>query len=248
MVAVVLVAIGIGFAWFMGDSQEQPTTTVLELPDPVAPAILNEDPQLAELTELNSQTGAAVLAQEAETESAAETVVAEEATAASSAERSATVDLFPSNQTGTESAAKVAKPAAVEEDSNRAAAESVEDKTVTQAAAAKPVAAAPPAAPVASSRVHGAEWYRASAAGKYVLQVLGSQRREAAEAFIASHSGVADLGMFETTYQGKPWFVVTQGNYASRQQAQQGVSSLPEPMRRGNPWPRSMADIQKALD
>jgi len=248
ILAVVLVAIGIGFAWFMGDRQEAPTTTVLELPDPVVSVTVSDDPQLEELTELNSKPGAAVLAQERETVSEPETAVAEKAPSASSEERLATVNLFPSNQPATEPSAGASMPATATDSDSRVTAEPADTKSVAQKAAPVPIAAPPKVEPVASSGVHGADWYRASAAGNYVLQVLGSQRREAAKGFIAAHSGVADLGMFETTYQGKPWFVVTQGNYANRQQAQQGVSVLPEPMRRGNPWPRAMADIQKSLD
>lgn len=248
ILAVVLVAIGIGFAWFMGDRQEAPTTTVLELPDPVVSVTVSDDPQLEELTELNSKPGAAVLAQERETVSEPETAVAEKAPSASSEERLATVNLFPSNQPATEPSAGASMPATATDSDSRVTAEPADTKSVAQKAAPVPIAAPPKVEPVASSGVHGADWYRASAAGNYVLQVLGSQRREAAKGFIAAHSGVADLGMFETTYQGKPWFVVTQGNYANRQQAQQGVSVLPESMRRGNPWPRAMADIQKSLD
>jgi DamX protein len=248
ILAVVLVAVGIGFAWFMGDRQEAPTTTVLELPDPVVSVTVSDDPQLAELTELNAQPGAAVLAQERETVSEPEAAVAEKTSSAPIEERPATVNLFPSSQPATEPSPGVSSPAKATDSDSRLAAEPADTKLVAQKAAQAPIGATPKVEPSVSSGVHGADWYRASAAGNYVLQVLGSQRREAAKGFIAAHSGVANLGMFETTYQGKPWFVVTQGNYANRQQAQQGVSVLPEPMRRGNPWPRSMADIQQSLD
>ncbi len=79
------------------------------------------------------------------------------------------------------------------------------------------------------------------------MQLLGSRSEAAARAFIARHAGVADLGYFETTYEGQPWFVVTQGAYASRQAAQDGVGKLPAALRDSKPWPRAMADIQRAL-
>jgi DamX protein len=106
-----------------------------------------------------------------------------------------------------------------------------------------------PAASQATAPATGGDnWYRSQQPNRYVLQVLGSRSRAAAIDFIAKNSGVAELRFFQTTYQGEPWFVVTQGSYSGRQQAQQGVSTLPASMRSANPWPRSVGDIQKALE
>ncbi|WP_371833052.1 SPOR domain-containing protein [Halopseudomonas sp.] len=77
--------------------------------------------------------------------------------------------------------------------------------------------------------------------------MLGSRSEDAARSFIAKHAGVKDLGYFETTHQGAPWFVVTQGIYSSRQAAQAGVAALPAVLRDSKPWPRSIADIQAGL-
>ena len=65
--------------------------------------------------------------------------------------------------------------------------------------------------------------------------------------FIRAQSGLENMGYFETQHEGRPWFVVTQGLYGTRQQAQQGVSKLPEALRKQNPWPRGMSAIQQSL-
>lgn len=235
LVAVVLVAIGIGFAWFMGDREEAPVTTVLELPEPIVPAQVSDDPQLAELTELNALPGVAPSESGRGPEPAAELSGAAETDAGDVSGRSATVNLSQESGTGAESEIQTASSAAAE--------------PVARAPAPEEASAPATSGPSeSSSTIHGADWYRAREPGRYVLQVLGSQGSDAARGFIGDHPGVADLGFFETTYQGKPWFVVTQGNYTDRQQAQQAVSRLPESMRQGNPWPRSMADIHQALD
>lgn len=233
LVAVVLVAIGIGFAWFMGDREEESVTTVLELPEPVVPAEVSSDPQLAELTELNALPGVAPSESGRDPEPAVET---NDAAYAKANQRPLT-----EGGTGAESEIQTASPGPSAAAEPTVAQESVAAEAVAQTPAPAPAAAS-------SSTTHGADWYRAREPGRYVLQVLGSQTSDAARAFIGDHPGVADLGFFETTHQGKPWFVVTQGNYTDRQQAQQAVSRLPESMRQGNPWPRSMADIQQALD
>lgn len=273
LLAVVLIAIGIGFAWFMGDRQEEPVTTVLELPEPVVPVDVTDDPELAELSELNAVPG--VSATGATSERDAEIAPAE---------RSATVNLFPSAGANLNTEADVARSAAGEAAelptqippaegepavaSRTAPAERTPPAEVSTPTIPEPVsksesesepepepeptqASAAPVAPASGGAASGAgapQWYQAQEAGRYVLQVLGSHSQEAAKDFIANNPGVADLRFFQTTHQGKPWFVVTQGNYASRQQAQQAVARLPEQMRRASPWPRSVGDIKQALE
>ena len=62
-----------------------------------------------------------------------------------------------------------------------------------------------------------------------------------------AQAGLTELGYFETEHEGRPWFVVTQGAYANRTQAQQAVARLPEALRKQQPWPRSMGSIQQSL-
>src|SRR5690606_18910065 len=130
---------------------------------------------------------------------------------------------------------------------------------VTSTAAAPAAASTPPAerAPTASAPApatrassggyHQEAWYRQRPASQYALQLLGTRSRQAAEDFVRRHSTLADIGYFETVHEGKPWFVVTQGAYAGRSQAQQGISRLPEVLQRQKPWPRSMGSIQQSL-
>lgn len=92
-----------------------------------------------------------------------------------------------------------------------------------------------------------AGWYRDQAPGNYALQLLGTRSRQAAEDFVAKHSNISDLRYFETSHEGKPWFVVTQGAYGGQQQAQRGMANLPEAVRKLKPWPRSMGSIQQSL-
>lgn len=260
LVAILLVAVGIGFAWFMGERQEEPLTTVLELPEPVVAIDVTEDPQLAELTELNASPGVVPSAAVSEP-SVADPVPAEEATPAAGTQPPAAVSPSPDAgadeqmaSAGPAAAAQAAAPAQPEPPRVEAPAPSVAPRPETS----RTTAAAPPApssrpssvttAAAVPSAASGAGWYRAQPSGRYVLQVLGSHSRGAATDFVGKHSNVADLHVFETIHQGKPWFVVTQGSYAGRQQAQQGIAALPETMRRASPWPRSIGDIQQALD
>lgn len=257
LVAVLLVAVGIGFAWFMGDRQEEPATTVLELPDPVVPVDVTEDRQLAELKEFNAEPGVVPSAL-ANGQTPVSSEPPQPAASAPVIGRSATVNLFPSSSADgqTAPAAESTAPVSPGQTAPANTAPVVEEVApqVAQIAPAETPKPAPQASAQATASASsaaaggGSDWYRAQASGRYVLQVLGSHSRGAADDFVRKNSGVADLHIFETTHQGKPWFVVTQGSYTGRQQAQQGISGLPEPMRRANPWPRSIGDIQQALD
>ncbi|GGC91424.1 AAA family ATPase [Halopseudomonas salina] len=260
LVAVVLVAVGIGFAWFMGEREGEPVTTVLELPDPVVPVDATNDPQLAELTELNAAPGLAPSERPPGSDELAEVPSDNEDTRIADSERSATVNLFPSNGAG-EVPVEASAEAQVERSEQSPAmpaqpVQPVPESPVVDAptptSEAQPVQparepVAPSAPQTAAAGASGDDWYRAQQPGRYVLQVLGSRSRGAASGFISNNPGVAELRFFQTTHQGEPWFVVTQGNYAGRQQAQQGISGLPASMRSANPWPRSVGDIQKAL-
>ena len=121
----------------------------------------------------------------------------------------------------------------------RAAPSAPEPERAASAPAAEP--------PAGAAQAAGDHWYRQRPAGEYALQVLGTRSRQAAVDFIGKHTGVADLRYFETRHEGQPWFVVTQGAYAGREQAQQAVSRLPQPLRDQKPWPRSFGSIQQTM-
>lgn len=264
LVAIVLVAVGIGFAWFMGDRQEGPVTTVLELPEPVVSVDVSEDPQLAELTELNADPGvpSSRLDGQAEVAQAAAAPIPVVSEAARADDPIADAERTPAEPLDEQASAATRLPAVTPVQDVASAPEPrdvapaevrppapsvvVRPQAVTEPRQDAPVAQPAPSVQPAGS--NGADWYRAQPSGRYVLQVFGSHSRDSARDFIRAHPGVTELRFFETTHQNKPWFVVTQGSYAGRQQAQQGISTLPEAMRRASPWPRSIGDIQQALD
>ncbi|MBQ0742439.1 MAG: SPOR domain-containing protein, partial [Pseudomonas sp.] len=103
------------------------------------------------------------------------------------------------------------------------------------------------AAAPAAQAIHTADWYRQADSSAFVLQLLGTRSRDAALSFIKQQSGLDNIGYFETLHEDRPWFVVTQGLYGTRQQAQQGVGALPEALRRQNPWPKGVGAIKQSL-
>lgn len=236
LVAVVLVAVGIALAWWMGGERasNEPSRTVLQLPEPVTPVIAEQDRQLAELTELNAVTLEPNVPTPSQvqdsTSGPGEEIAAPAADAVPTAPEPGPV-------------VELEAPAAPAAPAPAPAAPAPAAPAVTEEAPR----ATTPAAAAASTAMRTTEWYRQANADSYVLQLLGTRSRDAAVSFIRQQSGLANMGYFETQHEGQPWFVVTQGLYSTRQQAQQGVNALPESLRRQKPWPRGMGSIQQSL-
>lgn len=235
MVAVVLVAVGIGVAWWLGNDKaaDQPSRTVLQLPVPVNAVNVEQDLQLEELTELNAVTLQPEVIEMAP-ELPADRLAAQTQTASPvpadqvpvAPEPTAVVDL----QAPTPAAIPAAAP------------------VVVATPAPEPPAAAPAqVAPATAQATRSTDWYRQADANAFVLQLLGTRSRDAALGFIAQQAGLDNLGYFETVHEDRPWFVVTQGLYRTRQQAQEGISTLPAAVQRQSPWPKGMGAIQQSL-
>lgn len=113
-------------------------------------------------------------------------------------------------------------------------------------------AAAAPSAPKSAAVVRpvspsgasfASDWYRSQAAGSYSLQVFATYSENSAKAFLRAQG--AGYRYFRKVHQGRPFFVVTYGSFATRNEAQAAIRGLPPKVQAGNPWPRSFASIQR---
>ncbi|SDS81313.1 DamX protein [Halopseudomonas litoralis] len=249
LVALVLVGTGVAIAWMMGGDEPEPTRTVLSLPDQVATVDVTDAGVAGPILQMPNDAGNMLerIAEEPDAEPLGTTV----ANSGPAPEDAGALTQEPAISGTAANANDLPEPIAMPEPLP------VEAPPVVAAPepAVKPEAAAPVAAPAPAPAVtarkagayHQADWYRQRATSEYALQLLGSRSRQAALDFIGAQTGVADLGYFETLHEGKPWFVVTQGAYAGRSQAQQGAARLPESLRKLKPWPRSIGSIQQSL-
>ena len=121
-------------------------------------------------------------------------------------------------------------------------------KPATEVATAKPAAPVakpaekPAAAPAGSA---GGGWYASQAPGNYVVQILGTSSEATAQAYVKSQGG--DYRYFKKNLQGKPLFVITYGNFSSRDAALNAIKALPAKVQAGKPWPRTVASVQQEL-
>lgn len=122
-------------------------------------------------------------------------------------------------------------------------------KPVTEVATAKPAAPAvkpaekPATKPAAAPA--GGGWYASQAPGNYVVQILGTSSEATAQAYVKAQGG--DYRYFKKNLQGKPLFVITYGNFSSRDAALNAIKALPAKVQAGKPWPRTVASVQQEL-
>jgi DamX protein len=81
----------------------------------------------------------------------------------------------------------------------------------------------------------------------YSVQLMGASNRPAVDSFVAENQLSGKVWVYQTQFRGSPWFVVLQGDHASLQQAKAAIRQLPPALVKGQPWPKSFAQVQKEL-
>lgn len=78
----------------------------------------------------------------------------------------------------------------------------------------------------------------------YVLQLMGAESKTTVDKFANGAGKGVQFYYYRTQLRGKPWFIVVAGPYADKVAAQAALAKLPEAVRRQQPWPRSVANVQ----
>jgi len=131
----------------------------------------------------------------------------------------------------------------------------------TQVATAKPAPAAPAAKqapapakvavvaaaakPAPAAKSAGGTWYGGQPTSNYVVQILGTSSETSAQNFVKEQGG--EYRYFKKVLNGKPLYVITYGNFASRDAAVTALKALPAKVQAGKPWPRTVASVQQEL-
>jgi DamX protein len=78
----------------------------------------------------------------------------------------------------------------------------------------------------------------------YVLQLMGAESKTTVDKFANGAGSGLTLYCYRTQLRGKPWFIVVTGPYAGKNAAQMAQAKLPEAVRKQQPWPRTLANVQ----
>lgn len=80
---------------------------------------------------------------------------------------------------------------------------------------------------------------------KFTMQLLGVHDREKLGAVVEEFEARDLVDIVETTYQGKPWFVLIYGQFETKTEAQKALGELPARFKNESPWIRSFRDVRK---
>lgn len=110
-----------------------------------------------------------------------------------------------------------------------------------------PAATAPAAAPAPKVALTPVATLNKKARNHYSIQLMGASNTLAVDSFVAEHGLAGKVWVYKTRFRGSPWYVVVQGDYANSTQAKAAIRKLSPALLKGQPWPKSFAQIQKEL-
>lgn len=79
------------------------------------------------------------------------------------------------------------------------------------------------------------------------VQLMGSRSLAAIEQFVLAHRLAGQVWVYQTRFNGSPWFVVLKGEYAGMSQAQAAIRTLSPALQKADPWPKSFAQVKREL-
>lgn len=128
-----------------------------------------------------------------------------------------------------------------------AAAPKTQSTSVATKPAAKPAVVEPVAAPSPKVALTPAATLNKKPRNHYSVQLMGASNTKAVDKFVAEHALAGNIWVYKTQFRGSPWYVVLQGDYANAAQAKAAIRKLSPALLKGQPWPKSFAQVQKEL-
>ncbi|MGL5385081.1 MAG: SPOR domain-containing protein [Enterobacterales bacterium] len=123
--------------------------------------------------------------------------------------------------------------------------------TTKPATSAKPSATTttvytPPASGKSGAVTGSAGSLKTAPGSHYTLQLSSASRSDTLNAF-AKQQNLPHYMVYETKRDGKPWFVLVSGNYASSAEAKRAIATLPAEVQAKKPWVRPVQQVQQDL-
>lgn len=92
-----------------------------------------------------------------------------------------------------------------------------------------------------------AGWLAGREPERYTLQLLSDTNRRSVERFVSRNFPDGDAGIYVNRRDGKTWYSVVHGDFATYGEAKAAITNLPAKLRRDKPWARKVAAILKSL-
>lgn len=98
------------------------------------------------------------------------------------------------------------------------------------------------AAPVTGLQT--AQWINQQKPDQFTLQLLGTYNKYSLTSFVKQHQLEKDTAYFVTQRNGRNWYTLVHGRFATRDTARQAINSLPDALQKTQPWIRRFDGIQ----
>ena len=119
-----------------------------------------------------------------------------------------------------------------------------ENKQTTPKKVAKPTSSIAKPTPTAEKPVKsgGVKWK--AKPDNYTVQLIAAFNESGVERIRAQLPTTTPSTIHKTTKDGKPWFVLVYGSFATKQEAQSALSGLPDALKKGvKPWVRKQGEV-----
>lgn len=80
--------------------------------------------------------------------------------------------------------------------------------------------------------------------GNYTLQLSSASRSDTLEKWAQQHK-LTNYHVYQTSRNGKPWYVLVSGSYATPGDAKRAVAGLPEAVKGQKPWVKPVNQVKK---
>lgn len=111
----------------------------------------------------------------------------------------------------------------------------------TATVAVPPATSGTPKSGAASSRA-----LSSAPSSHYTLQLSSASRSDTLNAY-AKQQNLTDYHVYETKRDGKPWYILVSGNYASSAEAKKAITTLPADVQAKKPWVKPVQQVQQDL-
>lgn len=81
----------------------------------------------------------------------------------------------------------------------------------------------------------------------YAIQVMGGRSSDAVHAFMDRHNLYQKAKVYDTSYNGRPWYIVIYGRYNTYLEAKEALANLPTELKKNRPWILSAKSIRAEL-
>lgn len=109
----------------------------------------------------------------------------------------------------------------------------------------KPTTAVTPATATVSGKSSNSALKNAPA-GHFTLQLSSASRSDTLNVY-ARQQKLTDYHVYETKRDGKPWYILVSGNYASSADAKRAITTLPADVQAKKPWVKPVQQVQQDL-